>query len=587
MFDSGFSFGPHFDTLLLERFYDILPNLIQSEASEEYSPEVANLDARDTSNHFYTYDANCLCDAARCGDMNLANACLRAGVSINARNEHGSALYQACLHSQTNMIHFLSQQGATIDSDLDQEWRTPSIVAVCNDDIDMISQLLTIGTLYKPEAFVSGMFSPVRLAVRLDKVRIMEMLLIARIIDWSVSDLNLALEFALERRNLRMIRLFLDAGADVDHSLHYGDTALMIAVEFDDVSMTNFLLGIGAEPNCHIWAYDGDRRCLQSLLRKAVSEGNIEIVKLLLKAGAKVNNNYSSHHHASLETPLRAAFRNGNQELVRLLLNAGAEINAPGTSFEGGKTTLQMAAAHGHVDLVRQLLGSGADVNAPAAGFGGRTALQAAADHGDYDLVKLLLVAGADVNAPAANHHGRPALEAAAQNGDYDLVKLLLDAGADVNTPAAGNYGITALRAAAEYGDCNLVKLLLDAGADVNTPAVGDFGTTALQAAALKGDRNLVKILLDAGADVNAPAAGAFGRTALQAAAQNGDVEVIQLLLDAGADVDAPAAQLEGITAFQAAVNYGGYDLMKLLLDAGADPNGQYSVRTALGCAIS
>jgi ankyrin repeat protein len=587
-----------------------LPNLIQSEAEEEYYLKSPNLDAGDTNNHFRAYDADCLCDAAKHGDLNLSGTSLRAGVNINARNEQGSALYQACLHSQRNMIHFLCQQGAKVDGDADQDWRTPLIVAVCNNDTDLISQLLTFGSLRRLQSFISGPFSPVRLAIRLDRGRIMEMLSMVRIIDWSVANLNLALEFALETRNVRMIRLFLDAGADFDHSLHNGDTALVVAVEMGDVPMVKLLLGVGAEPNRVIDVKDnGVGIYSHSLLRQAVTEGNIEIVELLLKAGANVNEEHifdnSNSRKIVIGTALQAACKSNDQELVRLLLTAGAKINALGTSVLVAKTALQTAAAEGHLDLVRALLDAGADINAPAAGGTGMTALQAAVKHGDTEVVQLLLDSGADVNAPAG-YFGRTALEAAADYGGYDLVKLLLDAGADANGQDSGStplgYAIPQgcrlttellldfhvdvnqrfeykgdfllpIQAAARLGRIDLVTLLCERGADINAAAEDDCGRTALQAAVEGGHHEMIHWLLARGAHINAPAAKLYGLTALQAASGSGAFDIVSMLLEKGADVNAPLAETSGLTALQAACRGGALDIVYLLLENGADVN--------------
>ena len=71
----------------------------------------------------------------------------------------------------------------------------------------------------------------------------------------------------------------------------------------------------------------------------------------------------------------------GNVELVKMLLDAGADVNAPPAKSYRAKTALQAAAERGNVELVRMLLDAGANVNAPPAADDGRTVLNLSRDH--------------------------------------------------------------------------------------------------------------------------------------------------------------------------------------------------------------
>ena len=122
---------------------------------------------------------------------------------------------------------------------------------------------------------------------------------------------------------------------------------------------------------------------------------------------------------------LLVAAREGHLEIVRLLLEAGADKDAATTT--DGATALLLAAFQGHLEVVRLLLEAGADKD--SATTDGATALLVADREGHLEIVRLLLEAGADKDA--ATTDGATALLLAAFQGHLEVVRLLLEAGAD------------------------------------------------------------------------------------------------------------------------------------------------------------
>ncbi len=235
-------------------------------------------------------------------------------------------------------------------------------------------------------------------------------------------------------------------------------------------------------------------------------------------------------------TALTFAAREGDIESTKLLLDAGADINQ---TTEYGWTPLLTATNNRHYKLGQYLIERGADVN--KANKGNWTPLYLATDNrniegGDYpvpkpdmdhlEYIKLLLEHGADPNKPAKDNtltrtiftmqwfyeDGCTPFVRAAQSSDVELMQLLLDWGADPFMKTA--FGDTALTAAGGIGwvegvtyersakeNLEAVKMLVYLGLGVND--ANHDGRTALMGAALKGRNDVVQFLVDHGAKLD------------------------------------------------------------------------------------
>jgi ankyrin repeat protein len=120
----------------------------------------------------------------------------------------------------------------------------------------------------------------------------------------------------------------------------------------------------------------------------AVIANDVDKVKVSL-IQKNENPNIVDEHDA--RTPLMLAAANGNTEIVKLLLDAGAKI---GATDSAGSTALHWAAERGRADVVRQLLAANAPVDLETKR--GLTPLMLAAGSGSAEVVEVLLAAGAD-----------------------------------------------------------------------------------------------------------------------------------------------------------------------------------------------
>jgi ankyrin repeat protein len=235
-------------------------------------------------------------------------------------------------------------------------------------------------------------------------------------------------------------------------------------------------------------------------------------------------------------TALVFAAREGDIESARLLLEAGADVNQ---TTEYGWTPLLTATNNRHYHLGSFLIEWGADVN--LANKGRWTPLYLATDNRNIE--------GGDYPVPKADMDS------------LEYIKLLLDHGADPNLRARDNTltrtiftmqwffeaGATPFVRAAQSSDVELMKLLLAYGADPKIPT--EYGDTALTSAAGIGwvegvtyewskqaNFEAIKMLLDLGLDPNG--ANKDGRTPLMGAGLKGRNDVVQLLVDRGAKLD-------------------------------------------------
>ncbi|XP_062569488.1 uncharacterized protein LOC134231543 [Saccostrea cucullata] len=326
----------------------------------------------------------------------------------------------------------------------------------------------------------------------------------------------------------------------------WNDTPLAAACERGEMNIVKVLLEAGADVN--------PQSMYKTPLTAAAESGHTNVVNELLKSGACVN------PQDKYDIPLTAACRKGHLCVVKQLLDAGANVN----SECANDTPLTEACVGGHINVVKELVKVGADVNVQGIL---NTPLTEACESGQLSLVKYLLEVGADVNGLS----NQP-LRTACKCGHLDVVKALLAAGAEVNLQC---HKDTPLTETCKEGHMSVVKVLLEAGADVNLK--GLF-YTPLTAACEKGHLSLVKDLLQVGADVNLQGEN----TPLTEACKCGHIDIVKELLMAGADVN---PQDEDYTPLTEGCRSGYMVVVKELLQAGADINLPGAFETPLAAA--
>lgn len=160
-----------------------------------------------------------------------------------------------------------------------------------------------------------------------------------------------------------------------------------------------------------------------SALAAAVSIRNVKLTERLIEAGANVNKPVNDDYASGTRTALQLAADIGHLELVNILLRAGADANAlPNPRY--GATALQCAALGGYLEIASVLVRAGAHVNAKGAEEDGQTALEGAAEHGHLEMVHFLLDKGARLRG-IYNSQYRRAMAFAGKNGCNAVARFI------------------------------------------------------------------------------------------------------------------------------------------------------------------
>ncbi|HWA22680.1 MAG TPA: ankyrin repeat domain-containing protein [Caulobacterales bacterium] len=421
-----------------------------------------------------------LIEASKRGDAPAVKALVSAGVDVNARaGDGGTALHWASNQDSIAIVDMLLRKGANVNAATDLGI-TPLWIAANNSSAPMIARLLEAGA--DPNIAPPTEGSPLMVAARRGNAEAAKALL-ARGADPNMRETSrgqTALMWAVSERHPEVVRLLLAAHADVKAR--------------SNSSMQRVVLC------CQL--YEGDEEGDATIpeggftpLFFAAQDGDVETVKLLVAAGADVND--SAPDGAS---PLVVAAHAGQSAIVAALLEAGADPNAAGAGY----TALHVAALRGDVAMARALLEHGANPNARQqkgsptkrvrSGHAldhrlvGATPFILAVRACQYDVMRLLAAKGADPSLTVDD--GRNALMVLAGPGTQEepilpesraaeAAKLAVQLGTPPSQASA--TGDTALHVAATRRRDLLVQALVDSGAAIN--ARNRKGQTPLTAA--------------------------------------------------------------------------------------------------------
>ena len=389
--------------------------------------------------------------AVSSGDGDSVRALLAAGADASASHHSGSALARAVSAGDIDTVRLLLAAGADPLEKIQSD-KTLLYTAVEKNQPE-IAELLTAagavretgagesphpsGDLYR--ALTKGDFRTLQrlldLGVPPDERDAKGRTLLARVCANNYSSLRRMPAYPVAQ-------MLVDSGAEVNTADHYGQTPLMNAAGSGSLDIATLLVESGVQVD--VETEDG-----LTALMIAAGKGHREITALLLEAGAdpnartrrKMNNTY----------PLRRAVESGDPELLKMLLDAGAVIDEENRD----KGDLFQLGA-GNPQIVRLLSIYGTDLNMPDNM--NRYPLTQVLDYGSSASARVLLQLGAQPDIQA--HGGKHPLLLAAARGHVDMLPLLFESSERIRTD--GRLQQKALHAAIEEGQAACVQYLLD-----------------------------------------------------------------------------------------------------------------------------
>ncbi len=250
---------------------------------------------------------------------------------------------------------------------------------------------------------------------------------------------------------------------------------------------------------------------------EAIKEGNIERVEEFIDAEVDLN---ATEANEPYNTPLILAVYEGNLKIVKLLLKQKVDVNKGSNDW----TALHNAAYRGYSEILKLLIEAGASLETRSKASNS-TALDIAAYNGKTECVQILIKSGANISNLSRDLFGN-----IAAMGHFETIKTLVDAGVSIGI----EDGKQSLLFASQNCHTEIVNLLLLQQIDINS--TDELGESALYKATSSGCEPVTTLLINAKADPNLKTK--FGDTALNRAIshKNPSSTIIQILKKAGAE---------------------------------------------------
>ncbi|XP_016388831.1 transient receptor potential cation channel subfamily A member 1-like [Sinocyclocheilus rhinocerous] len=519
---------------------------------------------------------------------------------LSFRDENGaSPLHYASAGGHLDIIHLIvSVVGSEELNVQDEQGRTPLHWAVEQDQLHSFALLLELGA--DPNILNSAMMGPLHLAVTKRYNHLIEVLF--QSCDKTDANLegdlgNTPVMLACCTNNCEAIQFLFKHGAKMCIQNKLGHYAIHTVAFAGAKEAMELVLKIGEElglsTSVHINYLDKTK---STPLHLAVRGGNIEVIKLCIIKGARVD-----QKQCDTSTALHFACTQGALEAVKIMLSSYNKVEDIINITDGAnQTPLHRATLFDHVELVEYLISKEAEID--CIDCKGLSPMLMASRCGAWKTVAFLLSIGADFrikdkvgrnflhfvvlqpkglkNLPETvlqsnavkemlsgeDVEGCTPLHYACKLGIHDSVKNML--GLNIFVGQKSREKKSALHFAAEYGRTNTCKRLLETLTD--SKMLNDWdekGLTPLHLASMAGHTQVVELLLRSGALFQSDYKG---WSCLHHAAAEGYTQTMKILLAANVKL-LDETNEDGNTALHIAAQAGHVGAVLLLLDRGAE----------------
>ena len=296
----------------------------------------------------------------------IVKALIDAGADVNAKNDKGLTVLMSATENNRNpeVIKVLLDAGADVNAEIEKERLTVSPLGMAierysnendknNENYKIIELLINAGADVNAKLKTNDKFlkaeGPLLAFVIADKDnRIIEKLINSgadvNIQSGTILNKTSLLMTATKLKNIKKIKLLIDAGADVNAYSEglWGCTALMSAVLSQNQEIIKMLIDAGADVNAKSIARDIDEDELFKNLYIPSEIPESERLEYKIKAKEFVNElrEVSPNKEFIGATPLMIAARKANPEIIKILIDAGADTSLKSAD---NKTALDIA----------------------------------------------------------------------------------------------------------------------------------------------------------------------------------------------------------------------------------------------------
>ena len=230
----------------------------------------------------------------------------------------------------------------------------------------------------------------------------------------------------------------------------------------------------------------------------AVKNGNVGVVRKLLKASKKNGIVVNKVNWNSDCGPFSIACVEGNVEVAKLLLKHDKDQAKKEMNFVdlNGKSIFHYACESNSLPMVQLLLANFSCIDFNARDNNGQTPLHLVCQSGSSDICQFYIEHLPSLDFNARNNNGNTPFHLACQNGHLDIVKIMIDKMTFIRLNTKNDNGATPFHFACQSRCLELVEYFVkDLSDQVDFSAKNDLGSTPFHYAI--GERNMINKTLE------------------------------------------------------------------------------------------